>query len=106
MHGQNALSGAHFDEWVADYTGFQAGSPNPSVFHTPELCKGQQQEMQAAQSRRAASQLRWAQMVPAVRYQGDAEVGLGRKAGASHCTLLALAPPAAMHIMQRVNLGQ
>ena len=75
MHGQNALSGAHFDEWVADYTGFQEGRPDPSVFHTPELCKGQQAAQAAQGGRRAASQLRWARMVPAVRYQGDAEVG-------------------------------
>ena len=73
---------------VADYTGFREGAPDPSVFHTPQLCEGQQAAQAAAQGRRAASQLRWSRMVPAVLYQGDAEVGGGR-GGTSHpaCTV-------------------
>ena len=60
---------------MADYTGFHEGPPNPLLFATPKLCKEGQEGRVVPAGRHRASQLRWAGMVPAVRYQGDAQVG-------------------------------
>lgn len=73
MHGNDMFSGAHFDEWVVDYTSYQPGRPEPSVFDTPELCKGKQVQ-EVTRTQRRGSQMRWAALLPAVKYRGgDAE---------------------------------
>ena len=70
---RSMISGSHFDEWVVDYSHYEAGRPHPDLFRTPDLCK--REEAAAAGGRgRAGAQMRWAAMVPAVRYRGDAQV--------------------------------
>lgn len=75
MHGTNALTGAHFDRWVVEYTGFAAGRPEPAAFATPALCQGVAPQ-RGRGGRRTATQLRLLSLVPAVRYGGDSQVRL------------------------------
>ncbi|EFN54048.1 hypothetical protein CHLNCDRAFT_136123 [Chlorella variabilis] len=89
MHGNDMISGSHFDEWVVDYSHYEAGRPHPDLFRTPDLCK--REEAAAAGGRgRAGAQMRWAAMVPAVRYRGDAQYDVflaGHGAARSHASL-------------------
>lgn len=78
MNGVNALTGAHFDHWVVDYTSYTPGRPNPALFDTPPPCEG---VAPAAAKGRTASQLRLLSLVPAVRYGGDAQVWVHGRQG-------------------------
>lgn len=40
QHGRDEISGAHFDEWILDYTHFKAGVPNDDAFSPPKHCDG------------------------------------------------------------------
>lgn len=80
MHGKEMFGGAHFDEWVVDYTAYSPGRPDPSVFGTPPLCKGgaplgAQQAQQGGSSGGKLSPhgLRMRSLLPSVIYAGDAD---------------------------------
>ena len=71
MHGNDLFSGAHFDEWVADFDHYAPGPPERSLFEEPELCDGVAPGGGAAAGRRAAHTLRWAGLLPSVAYRGE-----------------------------------
>ena len=58
------FSGAHFDEYIADYDYMKAGAIDEDVFRTPDLCDGQKIHKL---SRPPAFPLRMAALLPAVR---------------------------------------
>lgn len=58
------FSGAHFDEYIADYDYMKAGAIDEDVFRTPDLCDGQEIHKL---SRPPAFPLRMAALLPAVR---------------------------------------
>eukprot|EP00890_Picochlorum_soloecismus_P001827 jgi/Picsp_1/2645/NSC_00875-R1_cathepsin l len=67
MLGTELFGGAHFDEWVMDYRGYD---PDPSVkhvFQTPNLCQGKE-----SYSGRSHAP-RWKSMLPRVNYSGHKE---------------------------------
>lgn len=69
MLGNDLFSGAHYDEWIADYTGFSPGRPDPSLFEKPALCSDTDATISEGPSPAA---LRMRSMEPVVRYGGDA----------------------------------
>lgn len=64
MDGNDMFSGAHFDEYIADYEYLRAGPVDASVFQPPEICRGQVAE---APARPPAFPLRMAALLPTVR---------------------------------------
>ena len=66
------FSGAHFDEYIADYDYMKAGAIDEDVFRTPDLCDSQKIHKL---SRPPAFPLRMAALLPAVRI-GEAPLQL------------------------------
>ena len=64
MDGNDMFSGAHFDEYIADYEYLKAGPVDQDVFRPPAICHGQ--EVQRL-GRPPAFPLRMAALLPAVR---------------------------------------
>ena len=58
------FSGAHFDEYIADYNYMKAGAIDEDVFRVPDLCDGQKVHKL---SHPPAFPLRMAALLPAVR---------------------------------------
>lgn len=58
------FSGAHFDEYIADYDYMKAGPVDEELFRTPDLCEGQKVHKL---SHPPAFPLRMAALLPAVR---------------------------------------
>ena len=58
------FSGAHFDEYIADYNYMKAGAIDEDVFRMPDLCDGQKIHKL---SHPPAFPLRMAALLPAVR---------------------------------------
>ena len=58
------FSGAHFDEYIADYNYMKAGAIDEDVFRVPDLCDGQKIHKL---SHPPAFPLRMAALLPAVR---------------------------------------
>ena len=90
MHGFDAISDSHFDEYVVDYTRFVPGMPAESVFAMPELCKGVKTKKAYNPDDKPTSgaAVRASAMLPHVSYRGgDAEYnaflgsehGMGRR---------------------------
>jgi len=67
MLGNDVFSGAHFDQWIADYTGFEPGRPDASLFEKPELCDEIANTPIAGPSPAA---FRMKSLAPAVQYGG------------------------------------
>jgi cathepsin L len=83
MIGNDIFSGAHFDEWVVDYTHFEPGRPDPTLFDRPDGCDEVFEEHVGSIS---SGMHRMIASLPMVRYGGDAEYdafltthGQGRK---------------------------
>ncbi|KAK9814317.1 hypothetical protein WJX72_003933 [[Myrmecia] bisecta] len=68
MHGNDLFSGSHFDEWVADYTSFRPGRPDPVVFDPPKICENVER---ASPGRALAFRMRMGALLPHVRFGGD-----------------------------------
>ena len=64
MDGNDMFSGAHFDEYIADYEYLKAGPVDGAVFQPPAICHGQQEQILA---RPPAFPLRMAALLPSVR---------------------------------------
>ena len=64
MDGNDMFSGAHFDEYIADYEYLKAGPVDAAVFEPPAICDGQQEQILA---RPPAFPLRMAALLPSVR---------------------------------------
>ena len=58
------FSGAHFDDYIADYNYMKAGAIDEDVFRMPDLCKGQKLHKL---SHPPALPLRMAALLPSVR---------------------------------------
>ncbi|CAK0742229.1 hypothetical protein CVIRNUC_001381 [Coccomyxa viridis] len=70
MDGNDIFSGAHFDEYIADYNYMKAGAIDEDVFRMPDLCNGQKIHKL---SHPPALPLRMAALLPSVRIEtGDA----------------------------------
>ena len=68
MHGNDALSGAHFDEWIVDYQRYVPGRPDKSLFDKPTICEGAQAAADDEPIHGAA--VRASMMLPHVSYRG------------------------------------
>jgi hypothetical protein len=64
MDGNDMFSGAHFDEYIADYEYVRPGPIDPGVFKVPELCAGQPVQKR---TRPPSFPLRMASLLPSVR---------------------------------------
>ncbi|CAL5219433.1 g1262 [Coccomyxa viridis] len=70
MDGNDMFSGAHFDEYIADYNYMKPGAIDEDIFRVPDLCDGQKIHKL---SHPPAFPLRMAALLPAVRIEsGDA----------------------------------
>lgn len=75
MDGNDMFSGAHFDEYIADYEYFKAGPVDEDVFRPPAICHGQ--EVQRL-TRPPAFPLRMAALLPTVRIGAPPHLLLGK----------------------------
>lgn len=68
MHGNDISSGAHFDEYLADFTYYKAGRPDDSVFTFPELCA-----MSPKPERKSfpTAAFQMSMLLPSTRHSGD-----------------------------------
>ena len=76
MHGKDAITGSHLDEYVADYKRYVPGMPAESKFARPALCKGVKIEKADAPGVKPTNgaAVRASMMLPHVSYRGgDAE---------------------------------
>ena len=64
MDGNDMFSGAHFDEYIADYEYLKAGPVDAAVFEPPAICDGQQEQSLAHPP---SFPLRMAALLPSVR---------------------------------------
>ncbi|CAL8467551.1 g7089 [Coccomyxa elongata] len=71
MDGNDMFSGAHFDEYIADYEYLKAGPVDEDVFRPPAICDGQEPQKLA---RPPAFPLRMAALLPSVRIEGGDEL--------------------------------
>ena len=79
MFGNDIFSGAHFDEWVVDYTFYSPGRPDPALFASPNDCQEVKPSVRgvwggrAARARARGASLRMKASLPTIRYGGHAE---------------------------------
>ena len=64
--GNELFGGAHYDEWVIDYTSYSPKPPHKSIFEIPSMCKD-------AKKGRSGSALSWHLVLPRVQYRGGHE---------------------------------
>jgi len=67
MLGTELFGGAHFDEWVMDYSGYEPDSPAKHIFETPDMCHGKERYSGSSHAPR------WKSMLPLVNYFGHRE---------------------------------
>jgi C1A family cysteine protease len=90
MIGNDIFSGAHYDEWVADYVSFTPGKPDPAVFEKPSICDDE--EKTVVRKGPSTAGLRLMHITPTVHYRGehaeyDAFVATGHGRGRVHANL-------------------
>ncbi|EIE24547.1 cysteine proteinase [Coccomyxa subellipsoidea C-169] len=71
MDGNDMFSGAHFDEYIADYEYLKAGPVDAAIFEPPAICDGQQEQSLAHPP---SFPLRMAALLPSVRIEGGDEL--------------------------------
>lgn len=74
MFGNDIFSGAHFDEWVVDYTYYSPGRPDPALFASPNDCQEVKPSVRGSGGGGAArgASMRMKASLPRVRYGGHA----------------------------------
>jgi len=90
MIGNDIFSGAHFDEWVADYMSYTPKPPDSEVFKRPEICDDE--ERSTARKGPSTAGIRMKHIAPSVRYRGedeeyDAFLTTGHGKGRTHTSL-------------------
>ena len=74
MHGNDIFSGAHFDEWIADYVDYKPDAPDSAVFDPPQGCEEPDEKENKYQKHLSSSSgatLRMRHLIPAVQYGGE-----------------------------------
>ncbi|KAL4539565.1 hypothetical protein Ndes2437B_g02068 [Nannochloris sp. 'desiccata'] len=90
MTGNDIFSGAHFDEWVADYVSYTPGRPDYDVFERPEMCDDE--ERTTIRKGPSTAGIRMMHIAPSVHYRGehaeyDAFLTTGHGRGRTHANL-------------------
>lgn len=62
--GNEMFGGAHYDEWVIDYTSYSPEPPHRSIFKIPSICKDTYREG------KSGSALSWHLVLPRIQYRG------------------------------------
>ncbi|KAL3135552.1 hypothetical protein ABBQ38_006030 [Trebouxia sp. C0009 RCD-2024] len=69
MHGNDISSGAHFDEYLADFTDYKSGRPDDAVFAFPDICTPSAHKAERQSFPTAAFQM--SLLLPSTRHSGD-----------------------------------